>query len=574
MSLPSTHLNGLARWALPAILIVAAALRLPGLGAVPPPLSADEASRGYDAWAILETGADRHGQRWPLFLESFGPGDHTAALTTYLTIPFVAMLGPTPTAMRLPDAMLGVATVWLLFVWLRRHAGAAVALAAAAILATDPWHVAITRTAHESGFAPFFLVIGLLALGRSGVLPTDEDGGEAPPSSRAATGWAALGGVMFAFHTWVYPATRLFTPLLCVALVIVYRKHVLTMLRSKPARITLCGLACGLLLGALPMIVTAVTHPERLAARAGATLLDFGEQGPMDVVQGVAVNLAANLDPRYLFLRSDEMSGASIPGVGQHLLVLAPLFVAGLVRMIVGWRKRPWYRLLIVWLVLYPIPAAICSDWIPHPLRTVGGMLVFPIIAAMGGVGLVSIAASLRPVLRRTVIGIFAAAVAGNLAHFAHAYFIELEPGARAAYQADFVDAVRFTADLADSADFVLVTNHVNQPYVYILLYGPIPPGQYAVAKKVVVEGPRGFHQVLRVGKVFFSPTDSPEAVRRFQDVWATLPPNAEGLVIDIDRPDAPVPGNVLARFPADAAAGQNRAFQVRRWRIGVPGSR
>jgi len=573
MSLSSTHLAGPARWALPAILIVAAALRLPGLGAVPPPLHADEASRGYDAWAMLQIGADRHGQTWPLFLESFGPGDHTAALTTYLTIPFVALLGPTPTAMRFPDALLGVATVWLLFVWLRRHGGVAVALFASAILATDPWHVALTRTAHESGFAPFFLVVGLLALGRSGVLPGDGLEGDLPPRpSRGAAAWAALGGVMFAFHTWVYPATRLLTPLLCVALVVVYRRHVLHMLRSNATRLTLCGLALGLLLGALPLIATAALHPERLAARADATLLAFGGGSAADIASGIANNLAANLDPRYLFLRSDEMSGASIPGVGQHLIVLAPLFVVGLVRPVAGWRDHRWRRFLVVWLVLYPIPAAICSDWNPHPLRTVGGMLVFPIIAAMGGVWLVSLAASWRLGLRRAVTSVFAVAVAGNLVYFARAYFIEFEPGARAAYQTDFVQAVRFAADLTDSADFVLVTNHVNQPYIYMLLYGPIPPRQYAAAEKVVVEGDRGFHQVLRVGKFFFSPAGSPESVRRFQEAWGSLSPGAEGLIIDIERPDAPAPGKLLARFPAGAAAGQDRVFEVRRWRIGAAG--
>jgi 4-amino-4-deoxy-L-arabinose transferase-like glycosyltransferase len=99
------------RWMLAGILAVAALLRLPGLETVPPPLNQDEASRGYDAWSILETGADRHGVRWPFFLESFGTGDFTAALTTYLTVPFVAVLGPTTLAMRLPDAILVVLTV-------------------------------------------------------------------------------------------------------------------------------------------------------------------------------------------------------------------------------------------------------------------------------------------------------------------------------------------------------------------------------------------------------------------------------------------------------------------------------
>ena len=160
-------------WFVLALVGIAALFRLPGLEHAPPVLNQDEASRGYDAWCLLETGADRHGERWPFFLESFGPGDHTAALTTYLTIPFVAWLGPTATAMRLPDALLGVVTVLLLYLWLRREIGEWPALLAAGILAIDPWHIALCRTAHESGFTPFFLVFALLAMQRGGLLPAE-----------------------------------------------------------------------------------------------------------------------------------------------------------------------------------------------------------------------------------------------------------------------------------------------------------------------------------------------------------------------------------------------------------------
>ncbi|MBK8271252.1 MAG: hypothetical protein IPK83_24210, partial [Planctomycetes bacterium] len=105
------------------VLVTAALLRLPGLNHLPPPLNQDEASRLYDAWSLLETGTDRHGDAWPMFLKSFGEGDYTASLTTILTIPFVSMLGPTQWAVRLPDALCGVVTIWLVFLLIRRMIG-------------------------------------------------------------------------------------------------------------------------------------------------------------------------------------------------------------------------------------------------------------------------------------------------------------------------------------------------------------------------------------------------------------------------------------------------------------------
>jgi 4-amino-4-deoxy-L-arabinose transferase-like glycosyltransferase len=243
-------------WVLAAILVMAAMLRLPALETVPPPLNSDEASRGYDAWSILETGADRHGQRWPFFLESFGTGDFTAALTTYITVPFVALLGPTTLAMRLPDALLGVLTVAVLFFWLRRQGGTTVALIAAAVLAVDPWHISLCRTAHESGYTPFLLAVALLALDRAGLMPRDipADGMRGPDQTRGSRrlGWALLAGLMLGLHAWAYPATRLFTPLFAVAMIVIYRRYYLGLLRGPAGRLTIEFCVLGGVIGAFP----------------------------------------------------------------------------------------------------------------------------------------------------------------------------------------------------------------------------------------------------------------------------------------------------------------------------------
>ncbi len=561
-------------WILWAILFLAALLRLPGLDEVPPSLNQDEASRGYDAWAILQTGADRHGQPWPLFLESFGPGDYTAALTTYITVPFVSALGPTVLAMRLPDALLGVLTVGLLYLWLKRQTNPTIALLAAAILATDPWHIALSRTAHESGFTTFFLTLALLALNRSGLLPGVEASSEEnhPPAARTKT-WAFLGGLMLAANTWAYPATRLFTPLLILAGVVIYRSHYRAMWRTGATRKTLVAGAAGLLIGALPLLVTAASHPERLAARAQVTLLTQKGLPPASTGLAFIRNFAANLDPRYLFLQCDEMSGASIPGVGLHLPVLAPLLLLGIACLGATWKQDRWPRFLLLWLLLYPLPAAICSDWNPHPLRTVGGMIWFPIIAATGAHWLLTRAGQHLQRWRRPAASLAATALAANLAHFAQAYYREFPLLARPGYQAALAEASRVVArQVRDEDDFILVTNRSNQPYIYTLLSHPISPVELATLETVVADGRLGFHQVLRIGKYFFPPRDDlPEATRGFQELWADLPPAAQGLLIfyEEDPPTTP-PGQILATFariPVGDPHADGPTLVVCRWR-------
>ncbi|MDA0710207.1 MAG: hypothetical protein O3B73_08360 [bacterium] len=73
------------------ILFIAALFRLPFLAANPISVHADEASSGYDAYSIWETGKDQHGEFFPLFARSFG--EYNEALHRYILAPSVALFG-------------------------------------------------------------------------------------------------------------------------------------------------------------------------------------------------------------------------------------------------------------------------------------------------------------------------------------------------------------------------------------------------------------------------------------------------------------------------------------------------
>lgn len=64
------------------LIAAGAAVRLALLGAIPYGLNADEASAGYDAWALSEYGIDRHGYRYPIHFVAWGSGQN--ALYSYL----------------------------------------------------------------------------------------------------------------------------------------------------------------------------------------------------------------------------------------------------------------------------------------------------------------------------------------------------------------------------------------------------------------------------------------------------------------------------------------------------------
>lgn len=148
------------------ILFIATILRSWNLGSIPPHLRNDEASFGYDAYSILTTGKDQHGEFLPILFKSFG--DWKPGLYIYSTVPFIAILGLNERAVRLPAAISGVLGVYLLYLlgW-NLFKNQKVALASAFSLSISPWHIAFSRGAWEAQVTITLILAGLLFLIKS-----------------------------------------------------------------------------------------------------------------------------------------------------------------------------------------------------------------------------------------------------------------------------------------------------------------------------------------------------------------------------------------------------------------------
>ncbi len=144
------------------LLCLGAVLRCVGTGSFPPGLNQDEASTGYDAWALLLSGMDRNGDAWPVLFSSWGSGQN--ALYAYVLLPFLALFGRSVAVLRLPAALLGTVSLFLFWRLGRRYAGPRGGICALALLALNPWHLLISRWALESNLFPFCLLLGVYFL--------------------------------------------------------------------------------------------------------------------------------------------------------------------------------------------------------------------------------------------------------------------------------------------------------------------------------------------------------------------------------------------------------------------------
>ena len=144
------------------LILVGAAVRLVWLGDIPLGLHQDEASSGYEAWALLEYGVSKHGYPWPVHFIAWGSGQN--ALYAYLCMPFIKLLGLNSLAIRLPQALLGVAALFAIYAVGRQLVDRRFALCALFVLVVSPWHIMLSRWGQESNILPVFVLFAFALL--------------------------------------------------------------------------------------------------------------------------------------------------------------------------------------------------------------------------------------------------------------------------------------------------------------------------------------------------------------------------------------------------------------------------
>ena len=144
------------------IVVLSAVLRFYKFPSLPPGLSSDEASAGYETYALLLHGTDRWGNKFPVYFPGWGSGQNV--LLSYLNIPFIKIFGLTVFAERFSNALLGLLTVIVFYAFMKKWYGTRTALIAAFFLSTYPWHIVISRYSLESNIFPCFVLFGIASL--------------------------------------------------------------------------------------------------------------------------------------------------------------------------------------------------------------------------------------------------------------------------------------------------------------------------------------------------------------------------------------------------------------------------
>ena len=303
-----THARRAAVLILLALLAAGLALYARGASTNPPGFYIDESSIAYNAETIARTGADEHGESWPLFFRAFG--DYKNPTYVYLLAALFRVTGPSVAVARFLSATLGVVAALLLglLAWRMTRSTEAAAVVACSALLT-PWLYECSRLAFEVSAYPLTVALFLLALWRA------ESKGRWRPSDVLAL------AATLALLTYTYSTGRLLGPLLAAGLA-------LFITRCNVARVALTWGLYALALA--PLLVYSRRNPGALTARFKLLTYAAPQTTLASDALGFARHYLADINPwRWLFTGESNIRD-HVAGTGALLAAIFLLAAFGL----------------------------------------------------------------------------------------------------------------------------------------------------------------------------------------------------------------------------------------------------
>lgn len=450
------------------LLVLGAALRLIALGALPYGLNQDEASAGYEAFALLQAGIDRCGNAWPLLFVSWGSGQNV--LLSYLALPFVALLGLGPWSIRLPCAICGCLTLPVFWRLARRCGGRRFGLLALGLLALNPWHIMISRWGLESNLLPFFLLLGIWLT----VLARDRP-------------WALVGAAAaFGLALYAYGTAFFFLPLFLIGAVIQLRKTL------RPG--SFCTALALFLLLALPIAACQLINVLGLEPQhfLGLTLprLTHGRQAATSVLGGGGFQAALENFRGFLHILWQGTDGLDYNALplwrgGIAYFFGLPTAVIGFLYSLLHRKDRREEGLMRLALVC----GLICGFLIRCNINRIN-MFWLPLVY-FSALGCQTLCRPLRAWAALPLAGVLACFFL-----FLSAYTGQFGGGGDASYFPGLGQALTAASQAAEGGT-VYVSDWVNQPYIFALFYGEVPPAEF-VDSVEYADADAAFRQVRR----------------------------------------------------------------------------
>ncbi len=466
------------------IVLIAFVFRLYQISSVPPSASLDEATIGWNAYSILNTGADEYGYKFPILLRAYD--DWRPALYVYLVLPFVKLLGLGILSVRLPSVILGTISVLgtyflIMELFIKYKYRDYLALLSSFFLAISPWSIYISRLGHEAnaGFAfgilsVFFFLKFKNTLGRINIY---------------------LASLFFALSFYAYQSEKIFIPSIVILLALLFRRELL-----KRKKDIIFAFILGFII--LIPVLKETLSPNGLIRLKGTTAFDITRA---EYVQAATERLKARNDKNFIaelinnnrIITSEIFIGNyishfnplwlfsnygledfKVPGMGLMFLFEIPLMLIGIAYLFFGNFDKKIKILIGVWILISPVASSI-STGAPQAMRFYIVLPTFQIISSLGLLYLISLAK--KDSTRKTIFSLTIGVMVSSIVFLINQYFIEFPKQNSSSFQYAISNAMGFIIKNEDKYKKIVISNrkNLNQSYMFLLFYSKYDPILY-----------------------------------------------------------------------------------------------
>lgn len=462
-------------WKLTLILIIllASFLRLWQLGDVPSGIPDDEASYIYNSYSIWETGKDINGKFLPL---SFNAHSSQSPVEVYLTAPFVGLLGLSEFSARLPSALLGIGSVFLLFL-LTNHLfkSKKIALISAFLFTVSPWALQLQRGLWDADFGLFFMLAGIYFF-------------VVNIHSRKFL-WSLI-PFLLAFYS--YHALKVYFIFLIPVLLFFFKKELLKL--KKTTLIFLLG--CLIMLGSFWIITNTqlVTRQQEVSIFGNSTaasevnlerkiniapglLRKIFNNKPLYLLRIMRENYLKAFSTEYLFLSGESGNSSQIVNIffrGELYIIELPFLLLGLYVLIKN--KNNFNRNFIFALLLIsPLPSTFTTD----RNFVARDIMMLPLILIVIACGLdywLKIVCKYRIGIRNIVLTIFISIYAFLIFGYLYQYYFRWTVYGAESWGKSYKDLVNMVDSKKNNFKNIYISRNPNELLLQYAIFNRVDP--------------------------------------------------------------------------------------------------
>lgn len=430
------------------IFIFALFIRIYKLETFPLGFHVDEAKVAWEAYSILKTGKDDHGNFLPLYYNSFG--DYRPTGIFYTTIPALIIFGRNNFSVRFSSAFLGAATVIpIYFITLQVLKGQKkltpsnnrVAAAASFLFAIVPWSITTSRATSEVGIS-CFLILSSLALIKKKPF---------------------LSFILLSTSFLVYHSARVMGPLLMLVWIVYLWPR--WKLNIQAGRKIVIGL-----------LVTTFLSLILLLSPAGLARYDQVKLTSPNL-RNIIIQYVSYFDPNFLIGDVAKPSRYMTANVGIISIPIFVLFLLGIYLLI----RTNKNKIVLLFLSLGPIPASLTLEDSPNLHRA---FFMLPFLIIISAIGFNFLVEKHKLLSRFFVIALFISFVSfiSNYTDMTNNFaFLYRDPQTKRL--ALYLDSVK------NSYDKIYVTNDPDSPYPWYGFFNNIDPSKFNLAQEKNVDG-------------------------------------------------------------------------------------